>query len=144
MFKFGRSSRLNLMGVHPDLVLVMSRALLYSTHDFKITEGLRDIERQRYLVETGKSHTMNSMHLLQADGYGHAVDVMPVGDLDGDGDVDAHDKKITWTRPFFEAINVAVQRAAGELGVQVLWGGVWRKHFGGKGDCPHFQLTEGP
>ncbi len=143
MFRFGRSSRLNLMGVHPDLVLVFSRVLLYSPIDFKITEGLRNIDRQRYLVAEGLSHTMNSMHLPQPDGFAHALDIMPVGDLDKDGDVDAHDKSITWDRPFFETINESVQRGAKELRIPTLWGGLWVKSFGGKGDCPHFQLHGG-
>lgn len=70
-FKFSSRSENNLQGVNPDLVKVTRRALEISEVDFGITEGLRSRYRQKQLVATGKSQTMNSRHLT-----GHAVDVV--------------------------------------------------------------------
>ncbi len=70
-FKFSSRSEKNLQGVNPDLVKVTRRALEISEVDFGITEGLRSRYRQKQLVATGKSQTMNSRHLT-----GHAVDVV--------------------------------------------------------------------
>lgn len=62
-FKFSSRSEKNLQGVNPDLVKVTRRALEISEVDFGITEGLRSRYRQKQLVATGKSQTMNSRHL---------------------------------------------------------------------------------
>ena len=70
-FKFSSRSEKNLQGVNPELVKVTRRALEISEVDFGITEGLRSRYRQKQLVATGKSQTMNSRHLT-----GHAVDVV--------------------------------------------------------------------
>ncbi|STJ03730.1 putative phage PS3 [Escherichia coli] len=59
-FKFSSRSVKNLQGVNPDLVKVTRRALEISEVDFGITEGLRSRYRQKQLVATGKSQTMNS------------------------------------------------------------------------------------
>jgi len=122
--------------VHPDLVLVTSRGLLYSQVDFAITEGLRDIERQRALVASGYSKTMRSNHLRQPDGFSHAVDVMAVGDIDQDGKIDAQDTSLTWDRDVYRKIAEAMHRAAAELGIGIRWGGDFKSFF----DGPHFEL----
>ena len=61
--------------VHPDLASVVQLAYELSPIKFKVTEGLRTIETQRKYVATGRSQTMSSYHLAQADGYSHAVDL---------------------------------------------------------------------
>src|SRR3990167_9753372 len=58
-FRFGLRSREMLQGVHPDLILVVSRGLLYSPYDFVITEGVRNLERQ---AKDRKSTRLNSSH----------------------------------------------------------------------------------
>lgn len=121
MWYFSKRSRNKLHGVHPDLILVMSRALLYSPYDFAITCGLRSKEEQKTLVALGKSGTMHSKHLT-----GHAVDIMAYDDR-GKG---------TWDRDFYEAIASAVMRAAAELRIDTRWGG----GFTGFYDGPHFEL----
>jgi peptidoglycan LD-endopeptidase CwlK len=137
MFYFGSRSKSKLVGVHPDLVKVISKAIQLSEVDFSITEGVRDIERQKILVKQGFSKTMNSKHLKQTDGYSHAVDVMAVGDLDGDGVVGLGDKEHTWDKELYGKINKAVEKASQELGIKVKWGGNFKSFF----DGPHFELA---
>ena len=71
-YTLGKRSLQNLSGVHPDLVDVVKRAIEITEQDFSVIEGIRNINRQRELVKTGKSTTMNSRHLT-----GHAVDIAP-------------------------------------------------------------------
>ncbi|WP_050875035.1 M15 family metallopeptidase, partial [Yersinia frederiksenii] len=73
-FRFSQRSENNLKGINPDLLKVVRRALEISAVDFSVIEGLRTIERQKELVATGKSQTMNSRHIS-----GNAVDLFPVG-----------------------------------------------------------------
>lgn len=107
-------------GVHPDLVRVMKRAITLTPIDFKITEGLRSIERQRQLVAAGASKTMKSRHLT-----GHAVDVAA---LIG--------RNVRWDWPLYAQIAVAVKEAAKQINVPIEWGGDWKTFK----DGPHFQL----
>lgn len=142
-FVLGARSKERLRGVHPDLVRVVERALELSPIDFAVTEGVRDMVRQRELYKAGKTLTLNSKHLLQAEtGYGHAVDVMAVGDLDGDGDVDAKDRLGTWTPEIYATIADAFAEAAAELGIKIRWGGTFRRKDGTPFfDGPHFELV---
>lgn len=72
MYKYGKKSQEHLATLHPDLQKILNIAIKY--YDITILEGVRDIERQKELVRTGMSKTMDSKHLKQADGYSHAVD----------------------------------------------------------------------
>jgi len=122
-FKLSRRSLARLDGVHPDLVSVVCLAIELSEVDFGVSEGVRSEERQRELVAAGASTTMRSRHLT-----GHAVDLVAyVG------------KEVRWDWPLYDAIAVAMKRAAGKLNVNLEWGGDW-KHFR---DGPHFQLPWG-
>lgn len=127
--------RRKLLGVHSDLVLVVSRAMLYTEVDFTVTEGLRSYARQVKLRATGKSQTLRSKH-LKRNGFAHAVDVMAVGDLNDDGVTDHQDKSITWNRVHYWCIAAAMKRAAAELGIHIRWGGHFKSFF----DGPHFEL----
>ena len=125
-FRLSRLSESRLIGVHPDLVRVVRRALELSPVDFKVLEGLRSAERQQQLVSSGASRTMNSRHLT-----GHAVDLAPYLDTDGDGD-----REVSWHWPHYYPLAEAVKRAAAELQVPVEWGGDWITFK----DGPHWQL----
>ena len=109
-----------LKGVHPDLVRVIRRAAATSPLPFTVLEGLRTPARQRELVKTGASQTMNSRHL-----NGHAVDIAPL--VGG---------KVSWDWPLYHKLAAAVRHAADAERVAVEWGGDWRKFK----DGPHWQL----
>ena len=115
-YSLGAQSRAKLVGVDRKLVGVVNAAITVSAQDFTVYEGLRTVERQKKLVATGASKTMNSMHIKQADGFGHAVDLVPW--IDGE-------PRWEWG-PIYE-IARAVRQAAIQQGVALRWGGVWDK-----------------
>lgn len=120
IFRLSAKSLDRMLGVHPDLVRVVKRAIEVSTVDFTVVEGLRTLERQKELVTAGASQTMNSRHLS-----GHAVDLAAY--VAGE---------IRWDWPLYHKIAAAMVRAAQELDVPLEWGGDWAKFR----DGPHFQL----
>lgn len=120
-FKFSGKSLKRLEGVHPNLVKVMKRAIELSEVDFSIIQGVRTIDEQRRLVAEGKSLTLNSRHLVQKDGYGYAVDVVPY--------------PVNWSLYAFYPIAEAVRKAAEELNIKVRWGGAWTV-LNGSNDSP--------
>lgn len=124
-WNLSRRSQLRLQGVHPDLVKVVYRALELSDYDFGITEGVRSLETQQQYVSDGKSKTLDSLHLIQDDGYSHAIDIMVY--VNGKG---------TWEIGYYRKVAQAFFTAAIELGVQIEWGGLWMTFC----DGPHYQL----
>lgn len=121
MFKLGPRSKMRLQGVHPDLVKVVEQAIRISTVDFTVLEGLRDPMRQKKLVESGASQTLNSRHIT-----GHAVDLGAWVD-----------DQVDWSWPLYTQIATAMKTAAKELGVSIVWGGDWKSFK----DGPHFELS---
>ena len=119
-FKLSDKSLQRLTGVHPDLQAVVKRAIEITPVDFLVVEGLRTKERQAYLLDAGKSRTMNSYHLT-----GHAVDIAPI--IDG---------KVSWQWKHYYPLADAMFDAAKELGIKVEWGGRWRTFP----DAPHWQI----
>ena len=117
--KLNERSLRNLVGVHPDLIRVVHRAAELSPVPFVVTEGLRNLERQRMLVAAKKSWRLDSRHLT-----GHAVDVVDADDYGYDV-------------PDLTKIAAAFKQAAAELKVPIIWGGDWKSR-----DTPHFELDE--
>lgn len=112
-FNLGRGSRAELVGVHPDLVRVVERAIQITRQDFTVHDGLRSVEEQREYVQRGVSKTMKSKHL-----EGLAVDLVPV--ING---------QARWEWPPIYQIAAAMHAAAAELGVALRWGGVWDRNL---------------
>lgn len=128
-YKLSARSRARLIGVHPDLVQVVERAITVTTTDFSVVEGLRNIQTQRRYFQLGKSKTMNSRHLPHGpDQLGHAVDLAPW--IDG---------TISWDEDHFAPVADAMKKSAYALGIDVEWGGDWARFV----DMPHFQLSWG-
>ena len=120
MYTLGARSKSRLKGVHPDLVKVVERAIQITTVDFTVLEGIRDPQRQRTLVDSGASQTLNSRHIT-----GHAVDLGAWVD-----------DQVDWSWPLYHKIAAAMLEAARELNVKIVWGGSWKKFP----DGPHFEL----
>ena len=120
MFKLGKRSIERLQGVHPDLVRVVERAIDLTTVDFTVLEGLRSPERQKILVASGASQTLNSRHIT-----GHAVDLGAWVD-----------NQVDWSWPLYHQIANAMKAAANELGIYIVCGADWKKFP----DGPHFEL----
>jgi peptidoglycan LD-endopeptidase CwlK len=120
MFHFSERSLKNLQGVHPDLAAVVNRAIQITPVDFVVTEGVRTLDRQKQLLSAGATRTLNSRHLT-----GHAVDVAAWVD------------EVRWDWSLYTFINIAMQKSARELGIQIEWGGDWVRF---KDGC-HFQLA---
>lgn len=119
-FILSKRSLENLKGVHPDLVSVVKEALKLTQVDFCVTEGLRSIERQKELLKSGATKTINSRHLT-----GHAVDLAAYVN-----------NSISWDWVFYEKISHSMKEAAQKLGISIEWGGDWKTFK----DGPHFQL----
>jgi peptidoglycan LD-endopeptidase CwlK len=125
-FQLSLRSIERLKGVHPKLVSVVKAAIAISKVDFTVIEGVRSLEKQREYFMAGKSRTMKSKHLT-----GHAVDLAPIVDIDGDGR-----SELTWQEIHFLPINDAMVQAATNLGIQITWGGRWSSFK----DCPHWEI----
>jgi peptidoglycan L-alanyl-D-glutamate endopeptidase CwlK len=125
-YHFSDRSYRNLRNVRPELVAVATLALDHLGRtggpDFVVTDGVRNLDEQRRLVEQGKSQTMNSRHLT-----GHAIDVAAF----------TPDYKVTWEAEPYETIAAAFKRAGEQLGVEIVWGGDWENFV----DMPHFALS---
>lgn len=126
MFKFGKKSRSKLLDAHEDFQKVACRAIQITTVDFGFSEVKRTIETQELYYETGKSTTMNSRHLPNADGVCFA------------GDVYAYvDGKASFEKKHLRAVAKAMFTAAIECGIVIEWGGHWSSFV----DMPHYQLS---
>lgn len=126
--------RQRLAQVHPALAALVEDVA--KSVPLMVVEGARSLDRQRELFALGKSRTMNSRHLpksatgLQAP-VSHAVDLAPLVDLDGDGDIE-----LSWNAKDFRPIAAAMKAAAQREGVPITWGGDWASFR----DMPHFEL----
>lgn len=139
MYRLSEQSQARLADVHPNLVSCVHRAMSYQIMDFMVAEGARSLQRQKKLVEDGKSRTMLSKHLIQSDGYAHAVDLYPYPvDM---AKVHKGDPREIFR---FGVLSGMMLRAAQELKVEIINGADWD----GDGqtldhtffDAPHFQL----
>lgn len=116
--KLGLRSRMNLRGVHPRLVAVVERAIAITSQDFRVTDGVRTLDEQKELVRRGASKTLRSKHLPQVDGWGHAVDLVPL--VNG---------VLRWEWPLIYPVARAMRIAAETENVPLTWGGCWDMSF---------------
>ena len=113
-FNLSARSRSRLEGVHPDLSAVVHRAIELTKVDFGVTQGVRTLAQQEANVAAGKSQTMKSKHLIQDDGYSHAVDVVAYVGPD-----------VSWELNLYDDICDAFAQAAREMEVPIKWGAAW-------------------
>ena len=153
-FKLSGRSLNKLEGVHPTMVDTVKRAIELSKVDFGVIYGVRSLAEQKRLYEAKRSQTMKSKHLVQEDGYSHAVDLMAYDGSDP-----------SWDIVMYDDIADAMKEAALETGAKICWGAAWhiddiakwdgtmeqamnayvdlRRSSGRRPfiDGPHFQLT---
>ena len=151
MPKLSQVSYRNLKGVNEQLILLVEKAIISTPVDFRVTDGLRTIKQQKYLVAIGASITMNSKHLT-----GRAVDLVPW--IAG---------KPRWEWPLIYKLAEHIRTVAIENGIGLIWGALWdvtftgtiakpqelveayvkRRRKSGKRvflDGPHYQLVDRP
>ena len=125
MTKLNATSITRLRGVDPNLVALAKTAREISPIPFEITEGLRTMERQRYLVKTGKSRTLKSYHLR-----GKAIDFVAMPD-----------GKVSWDLKDYKTIvEKAFKPAAKALGLsdRIVYGIYWKSIV----DGPHVEIHD--
>lgn len=125
-FMLSKRSKDRLATCHKDLQAVVNLAIERSTVDFGVTCGLRTVEEQKALYAKGRTtpgpivtRTMNSRHLS-----GKAVDLVAL--VAGEA---------KWDMGLYERINLAMQSAADELKIPIVWGGTFTFK-----DGPHWEL----
>lgn len=79
-------------------------------------EGCRSLTQEKLNVAAGVSRTLNSQHLIQPDGFAHAVDLVPY--------VDGKDQ---WLWDHIYPIVRAMRLSADwfQIAHKIRWGGVW-------------------
>lgn len=127
--KFSDNSMEHLSSCHPKLAALFIEVIKHV--DCTVICGARTIEQQKEYVRTGKSKTMNSKHLVQADGKSWAVDVMRCP-IDWDD----------WERN--REFAMFVRGIAVGFGIKIRSGLDWDSDFDSKDhsflDAPHFEL----
>ena len=113
-FRLSQRSMDRLEGVHPDMTAVVERAIQLTEVDFGVTQGVRTLDEQKANVAAGRSQTMASKHLLQDDGFSHAVDVVAYIGPD-----------VSWELNVYDDICDAFKEAAKEVGCSIKWGAAW-------------------
>ena len=98
-----------LKGVDEGLVAVVKDAIGITKVDFGVTFGLRTLEEQKKLYESGRSQTMKSKHL-----DGRAVDLVAYFGSD-----------ISWELNVYDDICDAMAEAARKNDVAIKWGAAW-------------------
>lgn len=129
-FYLSERSEKNLQGVHPQLADVIRAAIATSPEDYTVIEGLRTRERQLelYNAKPRRTWTLNSMHLIQKDGHGHAVDLAII-----------EDGKVVDDLSRYAEINNHIKAVAFQAGITgIEWGGNWTQR-----DGLHWQIKTG-
>ena len=113
-FRLSQRSLDKLDGVHPEMVATVQKAIELTDVDFGVTYGVRTLEAQKELVASGRSQTMKSKHLIQGDGYSHAVDLVAYFGSD-----------VSWELNVYDEIADAMAQAAREVGIPIKRGAAW-------------------
>lgn len=112
-YQYSATSRARLVGVHPVLVRVANMVIAHT--DCAVVYGVRQPVEQKRLFDAGLSKTLDSKHLMQPDGWCHALDLAPV--VNG---------LIPWEKKhYFYHFAGVILTVADIQGVEVRWGGDW-------------------
>lgn len=142
MPKYSISSEAKLDKVHPKLVDLFRTVLLFFDHS--ILGGIRTLAQQKENVRLGLSQTMNSMHLPQADGLSHALDVAPFPQH-WDDSLNSKAKYTPWQAQLFYFAGF-VMGVAKMKGLNLRYGGDFNMNNNvmdsGFEDLDHFELKD--
>ena len=119
-FSLSSRSLKKLEGVDETLVAVVKEAINLTKVDFGVTFGMRTLEEQQKLYDSGRSQTMKSKHL-----DGRAVDLVAYFGSD-----------ISWELNVYDDICDAMAEAARRNTVAIKWGAAWSE-----GDIRMYQGT---
>ena len=108
-FSLSSRSLKKLEGVDETLVAVVKEAINLTKIDFGVTFGMRTLEEQQKLYDSGRSQTMKSKHL-----DGRAVDLVAYFGSD-----------ISWELNVYDDICDAMAEAARRHRLAVKWGAAW-------------------
>ena len=108
-FKLSARSIGKLEGVEKNLVNVVLEAINLTKVEFGVTFGMRTLEEQQKLYDSGRSQTMKSKHL-----DGRAVDLVAYFGSD-----------ISWELNVYDDICDAMAEAARRNTVAIKWGAAW-------------------
>jgi len=108
-FNLSSRSLKKLEGVDNTLVEVVKEAINLTKVDFGVTFGMRTLEEQQKLYDSGRSQTMKSKHL-----DGRAVDLVAYFGSD-----------ISWELNVYDDICDAMAEAARRHTLAVKWGAAW-------------------
>ena len=108
-FSLSSRSLKKLEGVDDTLVEVVKEAINLTKVDFGVTYGMRTLEEQQKLYDSGRSQTMKSKHL-----DGRAVDLVAYFGSD-----------ISWELNVYDDICDAMAEAARRHTLAVKWGAAW-------------------
>ena len=108
-FKLSQRSLDKMEGVDSTLVEVVKEAIGLTKVDFGVTFGLRTLEQQKELYDSGRSQTMKSKHL-----DGRAVDLVAYFGSD-----------VSWELNVYDDICDAMAEAARRNTLALKWGAAW-------------------
>tara|TARA_R110002124_G_scaffold77826_1_gene208129 strand:+ start:84 stop:536 length:453 start_codon:yes stop_codon:yes gene_type:complete len=108
-FKLSQRSLDKMEGVDSTLVEVVKEAIGLTKVDFGVTFGLRTLEQQKELYDSGRSQTMKSKHL-----DGRAVDLVAYFGSD-----------VSWELNVYDDICDAMAEAARRHTLALKWGAAW-------------------
>jgi len=118
---------------------MVEQAITLTPADFCVVEGggMRSPEQAADNAKRGTG-VLNSMHIRQPDGYGHAVDLVAFAD-----------GKPNWNRlELYKLIRPAVLQAAAMVGIPIQHGADWDidgiTAEKGEWDWPHWQFPKRP
>lgn len=144
MAKWSKRSKAVRAELHPDAQQLVDRAQELSPVDFMLIDGARTKAEQILNMRKGVSKTLISAHLpVAVEGlpgvYSHALDFVPLVDVDKDGDDD-----VTWIDKHFVPVANAFRTAARQLDIRIIrgidWGATARDPVGW--DAGHIELAD--
>lgn len=119
-----------LAGVHPKLLKILD---IWEAENKEMTitvsEGLRTVEKEIQYIASGASRLKdpkNCKHVIQADGFGHAVDLHVI-------------ENNTIIKKKYIVLSEMIKKIAKENNTLIVWGGDWIVN-GKRFDEPHYQI----